>query len=73
LGMFLQGILDGVSKVESRNAIIIIAVFIFCGVMLLFSVKEDLRKQKFEREETEKGNLMPMVDTHKMLESQAIN
>jgi hypothetical protein len=71
--MFLQGILDGVSKVESRNAIIIIAVFIFCGVMLLFSVKEDLRKQKFEREETEKGNLMPMVDTHKMLESQAIN
>jgi hypothetical protein len=66
--MFLQGILDGVSKVESRNAIII-----FCGVMLLFSVKEDLRKQKFEREETEKGNLMPMVDTHKMLESQAIN
>lgn len=58
LGLSIQLLFDGHSKGKARIGAAIYMFFMLVGVFFLLFVKQDLRKQKYEEEETEKRKLL---------------
>jgi hypothetical protein len=71
LSMTMQALVNGHSKQHSRMAVVVYVTIAMIGTWLLVYVKEDLRKQAFEKEYgkampmVEEFNEMPMVEANK--------